>query len=236
MLFVNRIRKMKTILLSFLLFVPSTMFAQPVVGFWRVDLVTVGDRDVTPVAKWFKINKDKTNQAGNGWSQNYTGTWTYDEKSGEFLPYDNRGKPDEFGAFKTSFDGGKMYWQREEEGMNVVVTLSPTAEMPMSPKDSIVGKWGLVSVIRDGKDMTASYDAGSQEEIFIRWTGTYARTNPDGSKSHGFWHMDPHAPEFHMVDWNREVDFQAFRVSFENDLVTMRPLKDDEVIYTYERK
>lgn len=216
--------------------VPMRGSAQEVVGFWKVDQVMVGDRDVTPVAKWFRINKDHTSQAGNGWSQNAVGTWTYDDQKAEFLTYDQAGKPDEFGAFHTSFKNGKMLWQRLEDGMKVVVTLSPATEMPMAPKDSIAGRWDLVSVIKDDQDITTDYDSKNQEEILIRWTGTYAKTNPDGTQSHGFWHMDPHAAEFHMIDWNRDVDFQAFDVSFDQDLVRMEPWKDRGMVYIYRRK
>ncbi|MEH0152996.1 hypothetical protein V6R21_02560 [Limibacter armeniacum] len=223
-------------LLSLLLIVSAITMAQPVVGFWKVDLVMVGDMDVTPVAKWFKYHQDHSYQAGNGWSQNSVGTWTYDKQKEEFLPFNSKGEPDEFGAFKTSFEDGKMYWEREEEGMKVKVTLSPTTEMPMAPKDSIAGKWQLVSIIKEGKDITDLHKANHQEEIFIRWGGTYIKTNPDGSKSHGFWHMDPHHPKFHMVDWNKEVDFMAFNISFDHDLVKMVPWKDKEITYTYKRK
>lgn len=224
------------ILLILMLLVSSLTFAQSVVGFWKVDLVMVGERNVTPVAKWFHYHPDHTYQAGNGWSQNSIGTWAYDKKKAEFIPFSSNGEPDEFGAFKTCFENGKMYWEREEEGMKVVVTLSPTTEMPMSPKDSIAGTWNLVSVTKEGKDITPMENASKAAELHISWGGTYRKTAPDGASAHGFWHMDPHHPEFHLVDWNREVDFVAYHVSFDKDQVKMIPWKDETMIYTYVRK
>ena len=193
----------------------------------------VGDRDVTPVAKWFRYHADQSYQSGNGWSQNSMGTWTYDEQTAEFLPYNRQGEPDEYGAFVILFENGNMYWEREEEGMKVAVTLSPITEMPMAPKDSISGNWQLVSVLQDGQESTEGHDL--PKELFVSWGGTYRATKADGSQARGFWHMDPHAAEFHMVDWNREVDFMAFDVSFDNDLVKMVPWKDRSLTYTYQR-
>lgn len=221
-------------LLIILLAIPFSTNAQSIIGFWTVDEVKVGDKNLTPVAKWFRYHKDKTYEAGNGWTQNDIGTWEYDEAKKEFLPESRNGK-DEYGPFKVKLSDEKMTWERMEDGMMVVVSLSRISEMPMSPKDSIAGNWELISVVNGGKDITSTYDSEKKETIFISWAETYRKTNPDGSHSSGYWHMDAHKPEFHFIDFNREVDFQVFVVSFKEDLLMMQE-KEDETVFTYRRK
>lgn len=212
---------MKGKLIYVLILIQLTHFnslAQSPAGFWKVDQVMVGERNLTPVAKWFKYHKDNTSQAGNGWTQNDIGTWTYVKKKKEFLPVSSKG-PDEYGPFKVSYSGGKMTWERIEDGMKVVVHLSPITVMPLSPKDSIAGMWELV---------------GKKETLFISWTGTYRETKTDGTQSFGYWHMDPHHPIFHLVDFNRDVEVRVFDISFKDDLVTMKPT-NSELIMTYKK-
>ena len=143
---------------TLILFTAVTSVAQTVTGFWGVDEVTVGDRVVTPVAKWFRYEKDFTYRSGNGWTQNDVGSWTFNERTQEFLPMSKRGAPDEFGAFKVSFTSNGMLWEREEEGMPVVVRLSRIEEMPMSPADRISGRWDLLRIEKNALDITSRYD------------------------------------------------------------------------------
>ena len=220
--------------LSLLLLSSALVNAQLIVGLWTVDNVSVGDENMTPVAKWFEQLDDNTYKAGNGWLQNDKGTYTYNEKTNEFSPESWNGK-DEFGPFKVIFSEGKMKWERMEEGMKVVVTLSPALDIPMSPKDSIVGNWNLFSVVKDGEDITSTYDTDNKESFFIQWTSTYRKTNPDGSRSNGYWHMDPHRPEFHLIDYNREVAVEVFEVSFKDDMVLMKPKSDSVMVFTYKK-
>src|SRR5690606_7311506 len=101
--------------------------------------------------------------------------------------------------------------------------------------DSIAGNWKLTSVFQNDEDITNTYDPDHKETILVRWTETYRKTNPDGSKSYGYWHMDAHEPEFHLIDFNREVDFKVFIVSFKDEHVIMQP-KDNPVLrFTYSR-
>lgn len=209
--------------------------AQTVEGFWSVNNVTVGTQNVTPVAKWFVYEKDQTYRAGNGWTQNDIGTWTYDKKKEEFLPTSKIGAPDEYGAFKVRFTKNKMFWEREEDGMPVVVSLSRIREMPMAPADRIPGHWNLQTIKKDTSDLTEKYDPDDVQFLDIRRGQTYKMTNPDRSESLGFWHMDAHSPEFHLIDFNREVDFKVFTVSFKENLLIMRSKKEDGLIYIYKR-
>src|SRR5690606_30317287 len=128
-----------TKMIFFITFLAFSLYtnAQQMIGFWVVDKVMVGDQDLTPVAKWFKYHKDHTYQSGNGWTQNDIGTWAYDKSKKEFMAQTSMGIKDEYDVFKVRFSENKMFWEREEDGMKVVVSLSRIKEMPMSTKDSI---------------------------------------------------------------------------------------------------
>lgn len=84
--------------------------AQEIIGFWEIKNVMVGEKDMTPVAKWTKINKDQTYQSGNDWLQHSRGKWIYDIKTKQFLPKEKFGIEDEYGAFTVNFLDGRMVW------------------------------------------------------------------------------------------------------------------------------
>jgi len=117
-----------------------------------------------------------------------------------------------------------------------VVSLSRIKEMPMSTKDSIAGRSDLITVIKDGKEITQSYDPANKELLDIQRTGKYRVTNPDGAQASGYWHMDAHAPELHLIDFNREVAVKVFNVSFKDDLLLVKEKKDESTVFIYKRK
>ena len=226
---------MVAFLLTFILLPAVAAYSQPILGFWGVDSVTVGGRNVTPVAKWFVYESNHTYRAGNGWSQNDVGTWTYDEKTSAFMPTSNQGAPDEFGAFHVRVSGSRMVWERDEDGMQVVVTLSRIEEMPMSPADMIPGQWDLVRATQGHIDVTEKYDPSDHHRIDVRRGQTYRLMRSDSSESFGYWHMDAHDPEFHLIDFDRNVDYQVYTVSFSQGHLVMRPTRDTNLTLVYRR-
>ncbi|MBI1226987.1 MAG: hypothetical protein GC192_17280 [Bacteroidetes bacterium] len=222
------------ILLGSFMIILSSMTAQTVAGFWMVDQVMVGERNLTPMAKWFKYETNNTYTAGNGWTQNDIGSWEYDEVKKEFSPESTNGK-DGYGPFKVLFSDNKMMWKRMEDGMEVTVYLSRISEMPKSPKDMVAGNWGLLSVVENGTDITPTFDADHKIELLVRWTETFRRTNPDDSQSFGYWHMDAHEPAFHLIDFNRDIAIKVFYVSFKDDLLVMKE-KDKDTVFTFKKK
>ena len=209
--------------------------AQSVTGFWEVNKVSVGDRTMTPVAKWFKINKDQTFQSGNGWTQNSIGTWTFDSKMKEYLPLNKNGIKDEFGAFQVSFSGNNMIWKRLEDVMKVVVTLAKIDELPMSPADQIIGLWDLSNVEKEGKDVSSDFDPNDKQYLFIRPDRLYRMRKPDETFANGYWHMDGHKPEFRLLNFNREEEYQIFSISFQFDQLIMKQKDGDQLVLTYQR-
>jgi hypothetical protein len=222
------------LLLVALLCSPPLM-SQSITGLWGVDKVQVGSKNVTPVAKWFRINEDGTGQAGNGWLQNWQGSWTYDPETKLYQPEGKDELIDEFGPFKVTFSPGKMTWERQEDGMPVIVSLSSIEEIPMSPADRIKGLWDLESVKKDGADITHSVDPSDKMSFFIRWDRLFNLTGPDGQKRSGFWHMDAHEPKFFLVDFEKSVEDQVFEVSFEGNKLVMKKEGEEEIVYTCRR-
>jgi hypothetical protein len=128
-----------------------------------------------------------------------------------------------------------MVWERDEDGMQVVVTLSRIEEMPMSPADMIPGQWDLVRATQGHIDVTEKYDPSDHHRIDVRRGQTYRLMRSDSSESFGYWHMDAHDPEFHLIDFDRNVDYQVYTVSFSQGHLVMRPTRDTNLTLVYRR-
>ena len=72
--------------LIFLLLITTPSKAQSITGLWGIDKVEVGIEELTPVAKWVRINENGTYQMGNGWLQNSEGTGLLMRKIWNILP------------------------------------------------------------------------------------------------------------------------------------------------------
>jgi len=58
-------------------------------GLWQVEQVIVGEKSMTPVAKWFRIESNGHYQTGNGWLQNGAGIWNFDSEKQLFSSCDS---------------------------------------------------------------------------------------------------------------------------------------------------
>ena len=185
----------KPIMMMFLLALPVTASGQQITGLWEIKEVMVGTHNLTPVAKWTRINENHTFQSGNGWLQNSEGTWTFEEDRNLYSAVDPLGIKDEFGPFSVTFRENSMIWEREEEGQKVVVSLEKTNEIPMSTADLLQGLWELRLVSENGKNITGSFDPSDKFYLFIRWDRIYVERNAEGERSTGYWHINGHRPE-----------------------------------------
>lgn len=210
--------KQKT-LFAFVLLVllPYFCYAQEndIIGFWEVEKVAIGKEMMTPVAKWFRINPDRTYQSGNGWLQSEQGHWQYNKESNLYTAKDDLGIEDEYGGFNVSFEQGKMIFERVEDGMPVKVTLIPIQSLPMSPADYLEGFWDLISITKDGQPMTDQFDPNRQHYIHIRWDRIYINYSPEGKRLTGYWHIHGHRSQITLLphqgnsnpeSWNIDVD------------------------------
>lgn len=216
-------RVLKTLALLALTLVSFTAYGQTekITGLWTVEHVAVGKESMTPVAKWFRINPDGTYQAGNGWLQNGSGYWNYDLKNNLYTPTDPLDIADEFGGFTVSFDGTKMLWEREEEGMPVTVTLRPVEKLPMSPADYLKGIWDLVEITENNVSVLGDFDQENQHKLFIRWDRIYINFSPEGKKLAGYWHINGHKPEITLLPHQEGENPESWRIEVNKEELLM---------------
>ncbi len=217
---------MKTKIAIFLLFICSITHAQKLPGLWIVEDVRIGDETMTPVAKWFRYNSDGTYVGGNGFLQNDEGTWMLDKDEQQFSPKSSYGLVDPFGPFKISQSNGKMTWEREEEGMNVVVTLSRIDELPKSPADWLVGMWGLQVAEKKGTDNLDIIDPDRQIYFFIRWDRMVIQRNAKGERKTGYWHIHGHKPEVTFLPHDDQLPAETWRVEAGSESLVMTGISE----------
>lgn len=203
---------MKIQVASLLLLIGSYIQAQQLTGLWMVEEVRVGEETMTPVAKWFRYDEDGTYTGGNGWLQNDEGQWNFDQQTQTFEAKNSFGLNDPFGPFKVFVDDDKMTWEREEEGMKVVVNLSRTDKLSKSPADWLVGMWGLQSAEKDGVNNLQSLDPERKIYFFIRWDRIVIQRNAKGERKTGYWHIHGHKPEVTFLPHDSQMPTETWRV------------------------
>ncbi len=168
-------------------------------GLWEVTKVTVGEETMTPVAKWFDISEDGTVLGGNGGLINIRGTYTYDPETSEAFFSDQYGVPDEFGAFRLSFDDEKLIWRRTENGMDVIVSLKRVKTIPDGPWDKCVGDWS---------------ENDTDTRVSMWWDRRYTYSS-DNSNYRGTWFINPHQPRLTLYRQDGQRD--EWTISFPTD-------------------
>lgn len=194
---------------------------QSMQGLWLMEHVQVGDQEMTPVARWTRIHSDGTYESGNGWLKSSEGTWTFDKAENAFLPKETNGLTDPFGAFTVQLIENGMTWTREEEGMEVVVTLKPIQKPPKAPADSVQGLWDLVEATEGEASIINEIDSEGAQYLFIRWDRIYVARNAEGERQTGYWHMDGHRPVMTLLSHQQGQEPKSWNVSFDqqNNLV-----------------
>lgn len=222
----NRLLRIKFALILTLGACNTFAQSQSPIGFWAIEKVSIGDQAMTPIAKWSKIHADGTYESGNGWLQSARGTWQFDPKTHVFSANDPLDVADEFGGFTVSFEGDKMYWEREEEGMPVKVTLKPIDKLPMSPADYLEGIWDLEEITENGASILADYDPNNKRKIFMGWDRIYRDFDAEGRRSSGFWHIDGHRPEITLLPHQQGKSPEGWRIEVNEKTLTMTGISD----------
>jgi hypothetical protein len=195
-------------------------YAQDLTGLWQFTKVEVGNKNMTPIAKWTKISKDGTYTSGNGWMQNSVGHWTFDEKKNSFLPANTNGIADEFGAFAVEHtDNEHMIWTRTEEGMTVTVYLERIKELPIGPMDQVQGLWKFENVTENSDQPSQHLLEGSLGTIHIRWDRKFTLRNESVGRTTGIWTMHGHRPELTLLYDNDEISRESYNILFEDDMM-----------------
>ncbi len=197
-----------------LLVITSSVQAQ-VDGFWVVTKVTVGSQEMTPVAKWIKLDHE-IQTSGNGWLQHTTGTFVYDKERSTLTFHNNNEPNDEFGAFAVDKPGRDvMQWTRMEDGENVVVELKRAKGIPTSPSDEIHGLWALQKALKSDVDITSQYNPRNKYTMFIQWTHNYV-INTGTDKIRGLWYVHAHKPEVRFLRTGHEAEVDTWEIHTSN--------------------
>ena len=194
-----------------LVFLIGSLYGQT--GLWVVEHVMVGEQSMTPTAKWFHLQADGQVLSGNGGMINTWGSWEQEEN--EILFFDEQKSPDEYGAFEITLDGENMTWRRQEEGMEVLVSLLLTKDHPKAPWDFLVGRWKVASYEKGGEEPpTLSYNSGEEPTIFFRWDRQYRGTQIDEQLDlrSGIWQYHAHRPILRMLSEAGDDFDQSFTV------------------------
>lgn len=204
----------------------SIIKAQKIIGFWEVTKVEVGDKLMTPLAKWTKINSDGTFQSGNGWLQNAEGSWTFDNKRSTFSPIETNGIFEDFGPFHVDFKEEMMIWEREEEGMMVKVFLKKITKLPKATADEIVGLWDLVKATKNEKDATKEFDSQNRNYLFLRWDRIYVERNSTKERTTGYWYINAHHPEITFLSHEPGLKPESWHVIVSDTTLILEGISD----------
>ncbi|MEO1257697.1 MAG: hypothetical protein AAFZ15_02840 [Bacteroidota bacterium] len=206
---------MKNLLFFFLFFSCQNLIGQTVKsdlpGLWGVTKVTVGEQQMTPIAKWVEFKSDLTHRGGNGWVQHSIGTWELEGINSKLNIITSNGTEDPFGGFIIQINNGEMTWQREEEGMAVKVFLKKIKEIPAAYSDKMLGLWQVESSV------TVSPVLFNQNtKVFIRMDRRYSIMYAEGRKN-GVWNTHAHRHQVRLLsDEGDEFDLR-WNVSFEGE-------------------
>ncbi|QCK16887.1 hypothetical protein [Mangrovivirga cuniculi] len=204
--------------LTFLLIVFSAAILSAqnseLIGLWEVNKVSVGDRDMTPIAKWSRINGDGTYQTGNGWLQNGAGLWSFNKEVSQLSFKDYYNPIDPFGPFAVEIKDDEMVWSRMEEDMKVKVYLTRIKDLPRSHADALIGRW------------KATGENEESENMFLRWDRVYVKRSDNGNKT-GYWIPHAHRAEVGFVSHDQSEPHKYYEIKINNDELTLTGVSDE---------
>ena len=162
--------KIKTLLsaISFIIIFScnETQENKSIEGLWLVKSVKMGDKEMTPIARWMRFNSDSTQTSGNGWLQHSIGTWSLNSNN-DLSVINTNGIIDEAEPFKVVMTQTNMTWKRKEDGMDVTVFLERTDRLPTSEANKLFGLWKFDTVIDNNIDVTYTLNPTNNAMLFL---------------------------------------------------------------------
>ncbi|NVJ46880.1 MAG: hypothetical protein HWE07_07120 [Cytophagia bacterium] len=228
---------MKNLTLIIVLFLSINVFAQNgPTGLWEVNEVMVGDRNVTPTAKWFLFQEDGSLTAGNGNIENFSGFYQYDAAKKE-LTQSNGSEPDPYGSFKTKLTNSNMTWERIEDGMKVIVQLTKVDKKPKAPWDLLQGGWIEMSdQVTNTETGISSISDLEPSRYFFMWDRAYRKFNSTGQQIEtGVWHIGAHSHEIWTIT-NADNTKTIWDLTFEKDVMIWSQKRGNELVKVYFEK
>ncbi len=158
-------------------------------GLWQAEQVMVGDRDMTPPARWARFGADGSYEGGNGWLKHEEGVWNYQPAEQSLSLEVTQGIIDEAPPFRLSFIEEGMVWEREEEGMPVVVNWKRIEALPQGVSDRAYGLWQLID--SRGEE---GVEADGRRFLHLRWDGVFVEGHTPEGRITGYYRINPKDP------------------------------------------
>lgn len=189
------------------------------VGLWNVEKVQVGEKEMTPNARWMHFKSDSTQVSGNGWLQHSVGSWRLEE---EMLTIDNlNGIKDNAAPFQVELNQDKMLWRRTEDGQKVTVHLKRAEKIPTSEGNKLMGLWQLV-LHKVGEEKSTNLEIDKKATLFLRWDNTYVKQGRLTSKEYGIYKIHGHRPELQMVNYGDTPLFSFYKFDIKKDKLVLK--------------
>jgi hypothetical protein len=189
---------------------------------------------MTPRAKWARLDAKGTYASGNGWLQNSSGAWSYDEENSALKIETETGFEDTFDPFKVVIESDSvMVWEREEEEQKVTVFYKRIQEIPKNLPDIMTGIWDLESADLNGKDVMKDYDPAGNRFLFLRWDHLFIDFTNEGRLT-GIWRVDAHSPTLDILYYNNSEPQETWkiRVKGEDQLTWSREDEGLELVFS----
>ncbi|MBW1299027.1 hypothetical protein [Aquimarina litoralis] len=213
--------------LLFIILLCSCKNQTTIEGLWVVSTVKIGEEEMTPNARWTRLNSDFTQETGNGRFQHSYGTWKLNSASNELSIYNDNGLDDLNDPFKISLNDNEMIWERREEGQDVRVTMTRASKLPETYGDRILGLWSLENVTGIGNYFQQSDKTNSY--IFFRWDKRFVIQSEKG-RIQGVYNVHGHKPEVELIPYGDQLERDFWEIQFEDNYITLKRLNSDKTV------
>jgi len=217
-------------LFAILILIITSCSPKPAIeGLWVVQSVMVGEEEMTPNARWTRLNANQTQETGNGRFQHSYGTWSLDEETKELTIINSNGLIDANDPFKVTIDEDKMIWERSEEGQNIRVKLGRATSLPETYGDRLLGLWKLDEAIGEGKHFEPTEDGENGDYLFIRWDGRFVIGTAKG-RTHGVYNVHGHKPELELIPYGDQVNRDFWKIQYEENTIILTLLNSEKPV------
>jgi len=196
-------------------------------GLWIVKSVVVGDKEMTPNARWTRFNSDQTQESGNGRFQHSYGTWKLNPETNELSIENSNGLDDVNEPFVVSISQNDMIWERIEQGKKIKVNLVRSSNLPETFGDKILGLWKLERVIGNGSYFEQSDKKETNDFIFFRWDKRFVIKSEKG-RINGVYNVHGHKPEVELIPYGDQFKRDFWKIRFEKNHVTLKLLNTNK--------
>ena len=211
-------------LFFFLILLSSCSVERKLEGLWLIEKVQVGEEEMTPIARWTRINKDHTQSSGNGWLQHTIGSWQYNAQSKEIALESTFGIKDEYGGFQVDFEEDKMIWTRKEDGHKVIVQLTKINELPIAPANLLIGVWKQLNTQENLEDY-----------LFIRWSHIVVKGKVGEGRQFGMYKTHPHTNEIEIIYFGDELEQEKWKYRLKDKNTLYLESLDDSKLLSFQR-